>query len=130
MIANNLFLIYNIYLWCFYLWCLLAMLLSGSLLMVFLGHCLVKLVVLLGGAGERLAVLLNFATAVLGGLMALGNHRLVLFDHALAVGHGFFAFLKLNALGGFASAHICGIVVIISHYYKIKRENKFLLNLK
>lgn len=117
MIANNLFLIYNIYLlcfylrcfylWCFYLWCLLAMLLSGSLLMVFLGHCLVKLVVLLGGAGERLAVLLDFATAVLDGLMALGNHRLVLFDHALAVGHGFFAFLKLNAFRGFASAYIC-----------------------
>ena len=110
------------------------MLLSGSLLMVFLGHCLVKLVVLLGGAGERLAVLLDFATAVLDGLVALGNHRLVLFDHALAVGHGFFVFLKLNAFRGFASVHcgclVIGDIVMSSHYYKIKRENKFLLNLK
>ena len=79
------------------------MLLGGSLLMVLLGHRLVKLAVLLGGAGEHLAVLLDFATAVLDGLVALGNCALVLSDHALAARHGFLAFLELNALRGFAS---------------------------
>ena len=102
--------------------------------MVLLGHRLMKLTVLLGGAGEHLAVLLDFATAVLGGLVALGNHRFVLFDHALAVRHSFLAFLELNAFGRFASVHtgrvIAVCVVMFSHYYKIKRENKFLLNLK
>ena len=65
-----------------------------------------KLVVLFGGAGKHLAVLFNFATAMLGGLVALRNDLLMLFDHALAVRHGFLAFLKLNAFRGFASGHV------------------------
>ena len=72
---------------------------------MFLGHCLMKLAVLLGGAGEHLALLLDFATAVLDGFVALRNDALMLFDHALAAGHGFLGFLKLNALRGFASGH-------------------------
>lgn len=63
---------------------LLTVLLSGSFLM-FLGHRLVKLAVLLGGAGQHLAVLFNFATAVLGGFVALRNDVLMLFNHALTM---------------------------------------------
>ena len=54
-------------------------------LAVLSGQCFVKLSVLLGGAGKHLAVLLNFATAVLGGLVALRNDVLMLFDHVLTV---------------------------------------------
>ena len=65
---------------------LLAVLSGGSFVFaMFLGQCFVKLSVLLGGAGKHLAVLLNFATAVLGGLVALRNDVLMLFDHALTV---------------------------------------------
>jgi len=128
MIASNLLLIY--YLWCFTCGALLAVLsggsfvLSGGSFLMLLGHCLAKLVVLLGGASKHLAVLLNFATTVLGGLVALRNHHLVLFDHALTVRHGFLGFFKLNAFGGFTSGHFGSRA---TRHYKLKRENNIFL---
>ena len=129
MIASNLPLI--CFLWCFTCGVLLAVLSGGSFVLsggsfaVLLGHCLAKLVVLLGGTSKHLAVLLNFATAVLGGLVALCNHHLVLFDHTLAVRHGFLGFLELNAFGGFTSGHF-GFRAT-RHYYKLKRENNIFI---